>query len=34
VVLQTAVFLAAFLFAPKHGMLAARRRTAMPDAAA
>ncbi len=26
VVLQTAVFLLAFLFAPKHGMLAARRR--------
>ncbi|MGK9053987.1 metal ABC transporter permease [Neorhizobium petrolearium] len=26
VVLQTALFLAAFLFAPKHGMLAARRR--------
>jgi manganese/iron transport system permease protein len=26
VTLQTAVFLAAFLFAPKHGMLAARRR--------
>jgi manganese/iron transport system permease protein len=28
VVLQTLVFLAAFLFAPKHGMLAARRRIA------
>ncbi|MET3790875.1 metal ABC transporter permease [Aquamicrobium terrae] len=28
VVLQTAVFLAAFVFAPKHGMLAARRRAA------
>jgi manganese/iron transport system permease protein len=28
VVLQTAVFLAAFAFAPKHGLLAARRRTA------
>ncbi len=27
VVLQTAVFLAAFVFAPKHGMLAARRRS-------
>jgi manganese/iron transport system permease protein len=27
VTLQTALFLAAFLFAPKHGMLAARRRT-------
>lgn len=26
VVLQTLIFLAAFLFAPKHGMLAARRR--------
>ncbi len=25
VVLQTMVFLAAFLFAPKHGLLAARR---------
>jgi manganese/iron transport system permease protein len=28
VVLQTAIFLAAFFFAPKHGMLAARRRAA------
>ena len=28
VVLQTLVFLAAFLFAPKHGMLASRRRAA------
>lgn len=28
VVLQTLVFLSAFLFAPKHGMLAARRRIA------
>ncbi len=28
VVLQTLVFLAAFVFAPKHGMLAARRRIA------
>jgi len=28
VTLQTLVFLAAFLFAPKHGMLAARRRVA------
>ncbi len=28
VVLQTAVFLTAFVFAPKHGMLAARRRAA------
>lgn len=27
VVLQTAIFLVAFLFAPKHGMLAARRRS-------
>ena len=26
VTLQTLVFLAAFVFAPKHGMLAARRR--------
>ncbi|MNW00512.1 Manganese transport system membrane protein MntB [compost metagenome] len=26
VVLQTAIFLIAFVFAPKHGMLAARRR--------
>ena len=28
VVMQTAIFLAAFVFAPKHGMLAARRRAA------
>jgi manganese/iron transport system permease protein len=28
VTLQTLVFLAAFLFAPKHGVLAARRRSA------
>lgn len=28
VCLQTLIFLAAFLFAPKHGLLAARRRTA------
>lgn len=28
VVLQTLVFLAAFIFAPKHGVLAARRRAA------
>ncbi|MCC7168736.1 MAG: metal ABC transporter permease, partial [Rhodospirillales bacterium] len=28
VVLQTVVFLAAFVFAPKHGLLAARRRAA------
>jgi manganese/iron transport system permease protein len=26
--LQTVIFLAAFLFAPKHGYLVARRRTA------
>ncbi len=30
--LQTAVFLAAFLFAPKHGYLAARRRGRQPPA--
>ncbi len=29
VVLQTAIFLIAFFFAPKHGMLAARRRAAL-----
>jgi len=29
VVLQTAIFLCAFFFAPKHGMLAARRRAAL-----
>ncbi|MNL64090.1 Manganese transport system membrane protein MntB [compost metagenome] len=28
VVLQTAIFLIAFFFAPKHGLLAARRRAA------
>jgi manganese/iron transport system permease protein len=28
VVLQTTIFLVAFFFAPKHGMLAARRRSA------
>ncbi|MNL88946.1 Manganese transport system membrane protein MntB [compost metagenome] len=28
VVLQTAVFLTAFVFAPKHGLLANRRRAA------
>mgnify|MGYP006360105161 CR=1 FL=1 len=28
VVLQTLIFLVAFSFAPKHGMLAARRRSA------
>jgi len=33
VTLQTLVFLAAFFFAPTHGMLAARRRAAAPDAA-
>ena len=35
VVLQTVIFLAVFLFAPKHGMLAARRRRrqALEDAA-
>ena len=32
VTLQTLLFLAAFVFAPKHGMLAARRRGAAPDA--
>lgn len=32
VVLQTLVFLAAFVFAPKHGLLAARRRAAAPVA--
>ncbi|MGO6672828.1 iron/manganese ABC transporter permease subunit SitC [Rhizobium leguminosarum] len=34
VVLQTAIFLIAFFFAPKHGMLAARRRAAQALAAA
>jgi len=29
VVLQTLIFLLAFFFAPKHGMLAARRRAAL-----
>jgi manganese/iron transport system permease protein len=33
VTLQTLVFLAAFLLAPKHGLLAARRRAAASDAA-
>jgi len=28
VVLQTLVFLTAFFFAPKHGMMAARRKAA------
>src|SRR5690606_23524803 len=32
VVLQTVVFLAAFFFAPKHGVLAARRRIARETA--
>jgi manganese/iron transport system permease protein len=31
VVLQTAIFLTAFFLAPKHGMLAARRRAAAPE---
>ncbi|RAI33598.1 metal ABC transporter permease [Rhodoplanes serenus] len=31
--LQTLLFLAAFLLAPKHGLLAARRRAAVPDVA-
>jgi len=34
VVLQTLVFLAAFVFAPKHGLIAARRRAAAPVAQA
>jgi manganese/iron transport system permease protein len=32
VTLQTLIFLAAFVFAPKHGILAARRRAASPEA--
>jgi manganese/iron transport system permease protein len=32
VTLQTLIFLAAFYLAPKHGMLAARRRAAIPEA--
>jgi len=32
VVLQTAIFLSAFFFAPKHGMLASRRRAAKTQA--
>jgi manganese/iron transport system permease protein len=32
VTLQTLIFLAAFIFAPKHGILAARRRAALPEA--
>jgi manganese/iron transport system permease protein len=31
VTLQTLVFLAAFVFAPKHGMLAARRRSVVTE---
>ena len=31
VTLQTLVFLAAFVFAPKHGMMAARRKSRLPD---
>jgi manganese/iron transport system permease protein len=31
VTLQTLVFLAAFYLAPKHGVLAARRKTAAAD---
>jgi manganese/iron transport system permease protein len=34
VTLQTLLFLAAFVFAPKHGILAARRRAPAPDGAA
>jgi manganese/iron transport system permease protein len=34
VVLQTLLFLAAFYFAPKHGVLAARRRIAAPQESA
>jgi manganese/iron transport system permease protein len=30
VTLQTAVFLAAFVFAPKHGLIAARRKSRQP----
>jgi manganese/iron transport system permease protein len=30
VVLQTSIFLVAFVLAPKHGMLAARRRARVP----
>jgi manganese/iron transport system permease protein len=33
VVLQTLVFLAAFVWAPKHGLLASRRRAALPHPA-
>jgi len=31
VVLQTLIFLAAFLLAPKHGLIASRRRVAAPE---
>ena len=31
VTLQTLIFLAAFIFAPKHGMLASRRKSASLD---
>jgi len=34
VCIQTVLFLAAFVFAPKHGMLASRRRGALEAAAA
>ena len=34
VTLQTLVFLATFYFAPKHGLIAARRRSLAPEAAA
>ena len=34
VTLQTLVFLAAFYFAPKHGLIAARRRSVAPEEAA
>jgi manganese/iron transport system permease protein len=34
VLLQAGVFLAALIWAPKHGLLAARRRTAGPRAGA
>ena len=33
VVLQTVLFVAAFYLAPKHGVLAARRRTAVASSA-
>ncbi|MCY1307710.1 Manganese transport system membrane protein MntB [compost metagenome] len=34
IVLQTLIFLTAFVLAPKHGLLAARRRSAEPMEAA